>query len=160
MTSAELFVHLLLRLRHHADAAVLWVLIKERADVRELKTTSMDISHVQLAGMVDRWTVRRSINSLQASGLVSVRIHRKTATLISVDRQAVLSLLRTPLDERLPGLSRKAFPFLAAWSDDLEGQPVQLEEASPQPSAVSGAPSTGLASDVASAASDAAASLS
>lgn len=159
MTTSDLFVHLVLRLRHHADAAVLWVLIKERADVKELKTTSMDISHVQLAGMVDRWTVRRSIKNLQESGLINVRIHRKTATLISVDRQAVLALLRTPLDERLPGLSRKVFPFLAAWSDDFQTQPAGADETRQLPSAAAGAPSGSFASESAGAAADAAASL-
>lgn len=122
MTGSELFVHLLLRLGHYADAAVLWVLIKERADVKELKTTSMLIANVQLSGMVDRWTARRSIKTLQERGLISVRIHRKTATLISVDRAAVLDFLRSPLDERLPGLSKKVFPFLDAWSLDIEAR--------------------------------------
>ena len=118
MTGPELFIHLLLRLRHHADAAVLWILLKERAEIKELTTTSMLISHVQLAGLVDRSTAHRSIKSLQGLGLIKTRIHRKTATLISVDQTAVLELLRTPLDERLPGLSRKVFPFLDAWTHD------------------------------------------
>lgn len=120
MTGCDLFVHLVLRLRHYADAAVLWVLLKERADIKEVKTTSMLMSHVQLAGTVDRVSAHRSIKSLQATGLIRVRVHRKTATLITVDRDAVLDLLRSPLDERLPGLSLKVFPFLQSWVDDRQ----------------------------------------
>lgn len=119
MTGCDLFVNLVLRLRHYGDAAVLWVLIKERAEVRELKTTSMLISHVQLAGTVDRMSAHRSFKNLQAKGLIKVRVHRKTATLITVDRVAVLDLLSTPLDERLPGLSQKTFPFLDNWAEDV-----------------------------------------
>lgn len=115
MNGSDLFVHLLLRLRHYPDAAVLWVLIKERADVKEFKTTTMLMSHIQLSGTIDRNTAHRSIKNLQALGLVNVRIHRKTATLVAVNRDAVLDLLDTELEERLPGLSQKVFPFLDAW---------------------------------------------
>lgn len=122
MTGRELFVQLVLRLRHYPDAAILWILIKERAEAKELKTTIMLLSHVQLAGTVDRATTHRSIKNLQARGLIRVRVHRKTATLITVDQAAVLDLLRAPLDERLPGLSQKVFPFLDSWADDRESR--------------------------------------
>ncbi|RCW66186.1 hypothetical protein DES41_111144 [Pseudorhodoferax soli] len=114
----DLFIHLLLSLRHFADAAVLWVLLKERADVKEFTTTSMLMSHVQLSGVLDRNAAKRSFKSLQEQSLIHVRIHRKTATLVKVDRAAVLQLLRRPLDGRLPGLSAKLFPFLDAWSEE------------------------------------------
>lgn len=128
MNGRDLFVHLLLRMRHFGDAAVLWVLLKERAEKKELKTTSMLMSHVQLAGAIDRNAAKRAFKSLQDQGLIHVRVHRKTATLVKVDREAVLDLLRTPLDERLPGLSAKVFPFLESWSADLRiGEPATPE---------------------------------
>lgn len=129
MTGSDLFVDLLLRLRHYCDAAVLWVLLKEGAETKELKTTSMLISHVHLAETVDRWAAHRSIKSLQARGLIKVRVHRKTATLITVDREAVLNLLRGSMDERLPGLSRKEFPFLNSWSKDRQTATSGADEA-------------------------------
>lgn len=116
MNGSDLFIHLLLRLRHYPDAAILWVLLKERADVKEFKTTSMLMSHVQLSGTIDRKTAQRSVKNLQALGLIAVRIHRKTATLVTVNRNAVLDLLDSELEERLPGLSLKVFPFLDAWA--------------------------------------------
>ncbi|PZP98262.1 MAG: hypothetical protein DI587_14490 [Variovorax paradoxus] len=158
MTGTDLFVQLVLRLGHHADAAVLWVLIKERAEVKELKITSMLISHVQLAGLVDRSTAHRSIKSLQARGLIKARVHRKTATLITVDQDAVLELLRTPLDPRLPGLSRKVFPFLDAWSRDQRDRAESVITAvsrsiAPAPCALGSAESNGLVAASAAAAS-------
>lgn len=122
MNGSDLFVHLLLRLRHYPDAAVLWVLIKERADVKEFKTTSMLMSHIQLSGTIDRKMAQRSVKNLQALGLIEVRIHRKTATLVTVNRNAVLDLLDTELEERLPGLSQKVFPFLDAWAADQQAR--------------------------------------
>jgi hypothetical protein len=120
MNGTELFIHLLLRLRHYPDAAVLWVLLKERADVKEFKTTSMLLSHIQLSGTIDRKAAQRSVKNLQALGLLNVRIHAKTATQVTVNREAVLDLLDSELEERLPGLSKKVFPFLEAWTLDQQ----------------------------------------
>lgn len=122
MNGSDLFIHLVLRLRHYPDAAVLWVLIKERADVKEFKTTSMLMSHIQLSGTIDRNAAKRAVKNLQALGLIDVRIHRKTATLVKVNRDAVLDLLNTELEERLPGLSKKVFPFLDAWAADRQAR--------------------------------------
>jgi hypothetical protein len=119
---SQLFIHLILKLRHFADACVLWVLLKERADVKEVTTTSMLMSHVQLADLIDRNAAKRAFHSLQQLGLIRVRVHRKTATLVMVDRPAVLQLLAGALDDRLPGLSGKAFPFLDAWSAELSAE--------------------------------------
>lgn len=160
MNGSELFVHLLLRLRHYSDAAVLWVLIKEGAEIKEFKTTSMLISHVHLVGTVDRWAAHRSIKSLQAQGLIKVRVHRKTATLIAVDKAAVLGLLRKPLDGRLPGLSLKEFPFLSAWSEDAAAAMVVPSEGSQQEASTHTKLSGHERPDFSSAPADATASIS
>jgi hypothetical protein len=122
MNGTDLFVNLVLRLRHYADAAVLWILLKERADVKEFKTTTMLMSHVQLSGTIDRNTAHRAIRNLRALGLLEVRIHAKTATRIAINRQAVLDLLAPELEARLPGLSKKSFPFLDAWAADQQAR--------------------------------------
>ncbi|KQP14875.1 hypothetical protein [Pseudorhodoferax sp. Leaf267] len=120
MNGSDLFVHLVLRLRHYPNAAVLWVLLKERADIKEFKTTSMLLSYIQLSGTIDRNAAKRAIKSLEALGLINVRMHSKTATQVTVNREAVLDLLDSELEERLPGLSKKVFPFLEAWTLDQQ----------------------------------------
>lgn len=119
MQSSTLFIHLVLHLRHYADAAVLWAVLNEHADVQEYRTTSTAMASAVLGETVDRKTVQRSFKRLEDLGLVSVRIQSKTATRISVNRQAVLELLRTRLRSDLPGLDTSAdFPFLHAWAED------------------------------------------
>jgi hypothetical protein len=124
MQDSTLFIHLVLQLRHFADAAVLWVALKEHADVQEFRTSSTRMSSVELADTIDRKTVQRSFARLAELGLVNVRIHSKTATLITVNREAVLALLGTVLNARLPGLDDgRAFPFLQAWEQDQRNRP-------------------------------------
>lgn len=118
MKGNELFIELVLRLKHFSDAAVLWILIKERADIKEFKTSVVRMAYDQLPGTIDKWAAHRSLKHLQELGLIRIRIHRKTATLVTVDRQAVFDLLDTELEERLPGLSKHEFPFLEAWDTE------------------------------------------
>jgi hypothetical protein len=124
MQDSTLFIHLVLQLHHFADAAVLWVALKEHADVREFRTSSTRMSSVELAEAIDRKTVQRSFARLEELGLINVRIHSKTATLITVNREAVLALLGTVLNVRLPGLDDgRAYPFLQAWEQDQRNRP-------------------------------------
>jgi hypothetical protein len=118
MTGPSLFIEMVLRLQHYSDAAVLWIFLKEKADEREYTTTAVKMALDQLTGTVNRRSVQRSIERLQELGFIQVRIHANTGTKVTVDRAAVLRLLRDPLPERLPGLSRKVFPFLDAWVAD------------------------------------------
>ena len=112
---SALFVELVLRLMHFNDASVLWVFLKEQADERENTTSAVQMARDQLSGSVNRRAVQHSIARLQEAGYLQVRVQANTSTTVTVNRDAVLSLLRDPLPDHLPGLSRKVFPFLAAW---------------------------------------------
>ena len=119
MQGSELFLRFVLHLRNYADAAVLWVALKERADIKEFRTTSMLMSHIDLCDTIDRSAAKRSFKRLAELGLIDLQIHPKTATKVIVNREAVLELLRGELDERLPGLDASVdFPFLQAWAED------------------------------------------
>ncbi len=138
MQDSALFIHLILQLRHFSDAAVLWLALKEHADVHEFKTSSTRVSSEKLAMTVDRKTVQRSFQRLADLGLIKVRIHSQTATHITVNRAAVLALLSKDLNEGLPGLNDgRDFPFLQAWAQDQTSRRVAAaseRHAGPAPS--------------------------
>ena len=118
MTGPDLFVELVQRIRNYADAAVLWILMKEEADEKETGFTSGGLAEIQLCNTIDRKTAQRSINRLCEMGFITTRVHRNTKTLVTVNREAVLDLLRQPIPERLPAVSKKQFAFLDAWNAD------------------------------------------
>ena len=119
MNSETLFAELIHRLRHYADAMLLFGMLKEHADVREFESTRPKISRRQLENAVDRFDISRSLDRLQTRGLITVRTHANTRTHIAVNRQAVLDLLAEPLSPRLPGRHEFKFPFLEAWNADI-----------------------------------------
>lgn len=118
MTGPDLFKSLIQLMRSYADAAVLWILLKEEADVKEEGVTSGGLAEIQLCDTIDRKTAQRSIQRLRDMGFVTTRIHKNTKTLVTVNREAVLELLRKPIPERLPAVSKKQFAFLDAWNAD------------------------------------------
>lgn len=118
MTSDELFIELVHRLRFYTDAMLLFGMLKEHADVHEFDSTRAKISRRQMDNAVTDREVRRSLERLQERGLVTVRTHANTRTYIRVDRQAVFDLLRQPLSPRLPGRQDFQFPFLDAWATE------------------------------------------
>lgn len=122
MNGNELFAQLAQRLQSYADAAVLWICLKEHADVEEISITAGKMATIELCDTMKIWDVQRTIKRLELLGFISVRIHKNTRTLVTVHREAVLNLLRQPMPERLPALSKKVFPFLAAWNEDLAAQ--------------------------------------
>lgn len=132
MTGNELFAQLVQRLMRYEDAAVLWILLKEQADVREHSTTAWTVANEQLCETVSRAAVQRAVRRLQDQGLLAARTHKNTATLITVNREAVLQLLRLPMPERLPALSQKQFAFLDAWAADSTSSTASTESASSQ----------------------------
>lgn len=119
MNANELFAQLIQRMRSYNDACVLWVLLKEFADEKEYAVSVYHLADVQLAGDIKKSAVHRSLQRLQELGFITTRIRHKSETLITVDRNAVLTLLRTPIAERLPAVSKKVFAFLDAWNSDI-----------------------------------------
>ena len=119
MNGNELFAQLIQRIRSYNDSCVLWILLKEYADEKEYAVSVYQLSDVQLAGDLKKDAVHRSLQRLQELGFITIRVRHKSETLIKVDREAVLNLLRTPIAERLPAVSKKVFPFLDAWNADL-----------------------------------------
>lgn len=118
MTGPDLFKALVQLMRNYADAAVLWILLKEEADVKEEGVTSGGLAEIQLCDTIDRKTAQRSIQRLRDMGFITTRVHKNTKTLVTVNREAVLELLRKPIPERLPAVSKKQFAFLDAWNAD------------------------------------------
>ncbi|WP_126312604.1 hypothetical protein [Delftia acidovorans] len=127
MKANSLFLHLVQRLHSYVDASVLWVLLKEEADVKEFAMTAGKMADQQLCGTVSVTTVKRAIDRLAGAGFISVRVHKNTKTLVSVNRDAVLELLRKRLPERLPAVSKKEFDFLDAWNNDLGTQMAEVD---------------------------------
>lgn len=115
-----LFARLVQHFRNYNDAAVLWICLKERADCKEYPVSVGELASIELCDSIPRPSVHRAIHRLQQMGFISVRVQHKSKTLITVDREAVLALLRQPLPDRLPGCSDKKFPFLDAWRSELE----------------------------------------
>lgn len=127
-TSANrLLLDLFYRLPNSSDALVLFVLLSKHADEREFQTSANRISHDALQRMISPSQVRNSLKTLQELELVKVRVHANYRTLVSVQRDAVLALLRKPVSETLPGLSDERFPFLD-YLDEAEPSLVPAHE--------------------------------
>lgn len=118
MKANTLFLQLVQRLHNYVDASVLWVLLKEEADIKEYAMTAGKMADQQLCGTVSVTTVKRAIDRLAGAGYISVRVHKNTKTLVTVNREAVMDVLRVSLPERLPAVSKKEFAFLDAWKAD------------------------------------------
>jgi hypothetical protein len=132
MHGDELFLKLVLHLRAYCDAALLWTLLRQRGDLMEVRGSIQTLSHDWLAQSVTPRQTRLAIQRLERMNLIDTRVHRKTATIITVHRSAVLDLLQQPLDARLPGIDRVQFPFLRA----VDGRPSLPDEPEVQCTAV------------------------
>ncbi len=128
----DLFTQFVQLFRSYTDAAVLWVLLKERGDIGEIAITSGSITEVELCRTIPLPTVKRTLQRLQETGFINVRVQKNTKTLVTVNRDAVLDLLRQPIAERLPSVSKKHFPFIDGWNEDIakEAAQVAIENAS------------------------------
>ena len=122
MNGNYLFAQLVQRLHNYADASVLWICLKEHADVKPFSTSASNMHFDQLEKTVSRANVQRSMKRLQEKGFIDVNTHIGFKTVIKVKRDAVLQLLREPMPERLPANSKKVFPFLEAWQLDIDEQ--------------------------------------
>lgn len=130
MTSERLFVDLLHRLGKYSDALILHTALKEQADVAEWRTATTQLAAHALDGHVSQRQVLRSLHRLAELGLVELRTHAKTATLIRVDRDAVMELLQQPVSNLLPGMRGKDFAFLQAWNESAAAAASAVEDAS------------------------------
>ena len=119
MNCNDLFLHLVQRMKSYADASVLWVFLKEHADESEYSVSVYKLAEVQLCGEISKDAAHRSIKKLQMLGFLNVRVRKNSETLVTVNREAVLELLKQPVAERMPAVSKKVFPFLDAWNADM-----------------------------------------
>jgi hypothetical protein len=101
-------------------------------DIGEIAITSGSITEVELCRTIPLPTVKRTLQRLQETGFINVRVQKNTKTLVTVNRDAVLDLLRQPIAERLPSVSKKHFPFIDGWNEDIakEAAQVAIENAS------------------------------
>jgi hypothetical protein len=113
-----LFIHLMHVLKKYTDVCVVMALLSDLADQREVKTTAGELALRKLETHISRKEVQRSFDRLSDLGLIDIRVHANTRTHVTVNREAVLSMLRLPLPNRLPGLSARELPFLEAWAAD------------------------------------------
>ncbi len=131
MTNSQLFIELVHRLDSYDDAAVLTLLLSLGADRVPIRSTLGQLRQNYLGGLLTPNRVSLAVDHLKAHGLVevdapTVRLRRSRYGELSVDRDAVLALLRQPMvyAEYTPGLSEAPIPLLrdAAWvaePDDL-----------------------------------------
>jgi hypothetical protein len=112
MRGDQLFVFLVLQLRSYSDAAVLWSLLRQGADQTALRGSIQHLADNGLASTVTPRTARRSLDRLAKLNLITLQVHRKTATIVTVHGPAVRALLERPLHHRLPGRDPTPFPFL------------------------------------------------
>ena len=112
MTTDRLLLSLFYRLPNLSDALTLYVLLNQRADVQELRTSAASLSNHSMRRVVSPTQVRRTFKTLQELELITVRIHANYRTLVKVDRDAVCALLDEPVSQNLPGLGDAEFPFL------------------------------------------------
>ncbi len=118
MDSKQLFTELVHRLQRYDDSMVLHAVIQQQADVTELRTSATRIALDFLGNRVQKKQVQRALDRLTDMGLLQVQAHANYRTHITVDREAVQALLRTPVSDYLPGLNSDSFPFL----DDLNAR--------------------------------------
>ena len=119
MNCNDLFAHLVQRMRSYTDASILWIFLKEHADEKEYAVSVYKLAETQLCGDVSKDAAHRAIKKLQMLGFLNARVRRNSETLITVNREAVLELLRQPVPERMPAVSQKVFPFLDFWNADI-----------------------------------------
>ncbi|MCR6480964.1 hypothetical protein NU688_32740 [Variovorax sp. ZS18.2.2] len=131
MTSHDLFVALVLALKTVEEAAVLWLLLTEHADVAEFKSSYPRMAENGLRQLIDRKKVARAMTHLQHKGLVSVRVHANYRNHIRVDRVAVLALLRSGRADPLSNRSQRHYPFLDAWEADRAQHASGISAAAP-----------------------------
>jgi hypothetical protein len=133
----QLFIHLVLRLRHYPEAAVLWSLIRVDDD-GECKTSAYEMAHNRLDGIIDRISAQRAFKVLKAKELIKTRIHKNTATLVKVNREAVLDLLENGEEffDWLPGQFNEEVGFLKAWDERRQAkaaaQTISTHESEPE----------------------------
>jgi hypothetical protein len=120
----QLFINILYRLCSFSEAAILWELMRSQADVQEYKTSAVKITYM-LDKTIDRRMAQRAFQSLEKRGLIEVRTQKNTATRITLNREAVFSLLDSePFEPFLPGQGKEHdLPFLRAWNERQQPEP-------------------------------------
>ena len=133
MTNTRLFIELLHRLESYDDAVVLMVLLALGADKLPIRGTLGQFRQSHLGGMLTPNRVSLAVEHLQNQGLLhvempTVRLRRSRYGELSVDREAVMSLLRQPMlyTELMPGISETVVPFLrdTLWESEFDELPV------------------------------------
>jgi hypothetical protein len=132
MTNTRLFIELLHRLESYDDAVVLMVLLALGADKLPIRATLGQFRQSHLGGMLTPNRVSLAVEHLQNQGLLrmempTVRLRRSRYGELSLDRDAVLALLRQPMvySELMPGISERVVPLLrdTVWESEFEELP-------------------------------------
>jgi hypothetical protein len=132
MTNTRLFIELLHRLESYDDAVVLMALLALGADKLPIRATLGQFRQSHLGGMLTPNRVSLAVEHLQTQGLLqmdmpTVRLRRSRYGELSIDREAVLALLRQPMvyTEHMPGITEAVIPLLrdTVWDAELDELP-------------------------------------
>lgn len=115
-TNSALFVSLLYRLKSFRNTTVLTFLLEVEADKKEYACSALVLSHRYLGNQLSQRQVEKAIKDLVDCELITIRVHANTKTYFKVNAEQVLSLLRQPLPDHLPGMDDLQYPFLASWA--------------------------------------------
>lgn len=116
MTNDQLFIHILHRLCKYSDAMVLFAIIHDHGDERQVKTSAVKMSLDALHGQINRRQAQRSLDHLEQLGLIEVKPNKNWRTVITLNRDALIQFLNQEpkLSNMLPGFRSAPFPFLDA----------------------------------------------
>lgn len=129
MSNEQLFIHVMHRLGKYSDAMVLFAILHEHGDERQVKTSAVKLALDGLHGQVTPKQAQRALASLESLGLIEVKPHPNWRTVITLNREALVAFLNKKLpSSMLPGFRSAPFPFLDAINAsplaEFKGSPV------------------------------------
>lgn len=116
MTNEQLFIHVMHRLGKYSDAMVLFAILHDHGDERQVKTSAVKLALDALHRQVTPKQAQRALARLESLGLIEVKPHPNWRTVITLKSEALLQFLNQEpkLSNMLPGFRAVLFPFLDA----------------------------------------------
>ena len=104
------------RLGKYSDAMVLFAILHDHGDERQVKTSAVKLALDALHRQVTPKQAQRALARLESLGLIEVKPHPNWRTVITLKSEALLQFLNQEpkLSNMLPGFRAVLFPFLDA----------------------------------------------
>lgn len=116
ISNTTLFIHLIYKMGNLEDASVVHFLIAKKAHVGPWQTSAREISSL-LGSTISKLNVQRCLDRLKRMDVIKTRVHPKRYTEISLNRSALIDVMKRPLPVSshgfIPGLSNIAIPLLS-----------------------------------------------